>query len=216
MKLSRTYMTLAAVTILLALTACAPSIIPASTPGAVLDAEARTASMEKDGVTITIVTDAWRYDPADVKYLFTPLFVQVQNNTDGQILISRATTLLFDEYNTQYGALSPEEVDRAVTPLYEYPPVVFWGGAGYYWGWDDWAWGLSSGYPYYIYPHDYYTSQVIPKSFRYGIIAPGANVKGFVYFQEPDPSAQRLTVSITPEYANGARSEYRFNFIIER
>ena len=216
MKLSQIYISIVVGTLLLALTACAPSIIPSATPGAVLDTEARTASIEKDKVTITVVSDAWRYEPADVKYLFTPLFVQVQNNTDEQILISRDTTLLFDEYNTQYGALFPEEVDRAVTPLYEYPPVVFWGGAGYYWGWDDWAWGLSSGYPYYIYPHDYYTSQVIPKSFRYGMIAPGAKVMGFVYFQEPAPSARRLTVSITPEFFDGTRNEYRFNFIIDK
>ena len=124
MKPSRTYTTLALVALLLALTACAPSIIPASTPGAVLDTEARTASIEQDGVTITVVSDSWRYDPADVKYLFTPLFVQVQNNTDEQILISRDTTLLFDEFNTQYGALSPEEVDRAVTPMYEYLSLI--------------------------------------------------------------------------------------------
>jgi hypothetical protein len=202
--------------LLVTLTACAPSMIPVSTPGAVFDPETRTASMEKDGITVTVVSDAWRYDPADVKYQFTPLYVKVQNNTDEEILISRDTTLLFDEQNIQYGALTPEEVDRAVTPLYEYPPVVFWGGAGYYWGWDDWAWGLSSGYPYYIYPHDYYTSQVIPKSFRYGIVAPGATVMGFVYFQDPAPTAQRLTVSIMPEFVDGRRSEFRFNFIVEK
>ncbi|MBN1880861.1 MAG: hypothetical protein JW885_01695 [Deltaproteobacteria bacterium] len=216
MKASRTYTLLIVAVLLLTLTACAPSMIPASTPGAVLNVDDKTASITQDGITITVVSDAWRYEPADVKYLFTPLYVQVQNNTDEEILISRATTLLFDEYNTQYGALTPEEVDRAVTPLYEYPPVVFWGGAGYYWGWDDWAWGLSSGYPYYIYPHDYYTSRVIPKSFRYGLVAPGARVMGFVYFQEPDPIAQRLTVSITPEFSDGTRSEFRFNFIIMR
>jgi hypothetical protein len=216
MKPTRIYTILMVSALLFALTACAPSIIPAPAPGAVLDTDARTASMTQDGITVTVVSDAWRYDPADVKYLFTPLYLQVQNNTDERILVSRGTTLLFDEYNTQYGALRPEEVDRAVTPLYEYPPVVFWGGAGTYWGWDDWAWGLSSGYPYYIYPHDYYTSQVIPKSFRYGIIAPGARVVGFVYFQEPEPIAQRLTVSITPEFSDGAASEFRFNFVIEK
>jgi hypothetical protein len=202
--------------LLTTLAACAPSMIPISTPGAVFDPEARTASMEKDGVAVTVISDAWRYDPADVKYHFTPLFLQVQNNTESPILVARDGALLFDEYNTQYGALTPEEVDRAVTPLYEYPPVVFWGGAGYYWGWDDWAWGLSAGYPYYIYPHDYYTSQVIPKSYRYGIVAPGAKVTGFVYFQEPDKDAQRLSVSITPEFPDGSKSEFRFNFIIEQ
>jgi hypothetical protein len=186
MKPTRIYTILMVSALLFALTACAPSIIPAPAPGAVLDTDARTASMTQDGITVTVVSDAWRYDPADVKYLFTPLYLQVQNNTDERILVSRGTTL------------------------------VFWGGAGTYWGWDDWAWGLSSGYPYYIYPHDYYTSQVIPKSFRYGIIAPGARVVGFVYFQEPEPIAQRLTVSITPEFSDGAASEFRFNFVIEK
>ena len=193
--------------ILLALS-CAPMIVPAPTPGGIVDLETNSLTVQNEGVIITVSSESWRHDPVDVKYTFTPFFVTVINNTSGVITVDENHIFVYDEYNTQYGVVAPKDVDSALTPRY-YPPVFFYGGNYYYHDW--WGMGVEIGYPF-----ETYDSEVIPSAFRFGPIAPGARVMGFVYLQKPHTDVKELTFKISPILESGKLITLSFNFRREK
>ena len=128
------------VPVALALMSCAPSLIPVSIPDGIADVEAGSLTLTKEGITITVYADAWRYDPIDVDDVFTPFLIAVSNNTDQDIVLQEDSILMYDANNVQYGVVPAESVDRATVPSYGYPPRVYWGmGYGVHSGWGGWA-----------------------------------------------------------------------------
>jgi hypothetical protein len=188
-----------------ALFGCAPIIVPAPTPDSTIDTEARSLTIEKEGIKITVISEAWNFDPIDVKYTFTPFYIQVTNDTDETITLGEDYILMFDENSIQYGVVSAEDVERAMTPKHFYPPIILYGGNYYYH--DFWGWGLELGYPL-----ETYDSEIIPRAFRFGPIAPHATARGFVYLQEADEAALNLTLKISPTSAAGEDIPFTFNF----
>lgn len=195
-------------TLILLTFSCAPMIVPAPTPGGIVDLDTNSLTVQKDGVIITVTSESWKHDPVDVKYTFTPFFITVLNNTTGEITIDEDRVFVFDENKTQYGVVAPKDVDSATTPRY-YPPIFFYGGNYYYH--DRWGLGIEIGYPF-----ETYDSEVIPTAFRFGPIAPGARVMGFVYLQKPHPDVKELTFKISPILESGKLITLSFNFRREK
>ena len=196
-------------TVILLTFSCAPTIVPTPTPGGIVDVETNSLTVEKDGVIITVTSESWKHDPVDVKYTFTPFFITVLNNTTGVITIDEDHVFVFDENKTQYGVVDPKDVDSALTPRY-YPPVFFYGGSNYYYH-NRWGMGIEIGYPF-----ETYDSEVIPTAFRFGPIAPGARVMGFVYLQKPPPEVKELTFKISPILESEKLITLSFNFRREK
>jgi hypothetical protein len=206
MKRLKTLSILPAVLLLLA---CAPSLIPVSVPGGIADVESRSLTLTKEGVSITVYADAWRYDPVEVRDSFTPFLIAVSNNTEQDIVISENSIFMYDENNVQYGVVPADAVDRSAMPNYVYPPSVMWGG-GYY-GWNAWGFGWSP-----VYPYDQYGSDVVPMALRFGPITAGARAHGFVYLQKLSSTSVQVKIVITPLTVTGKSLSFTFPFMIER
>lgn len=205
------------VPVALVLLSCAPSLVPVSVPEGIADAKAGSLTLTKEGITISVYADAWRYDPMDVDSTFTPFLIAVTNNTGQDIAIGENSILMYDDNNVQYGVVSAEAVDRATIPTYVYPPMVFWGG-GYYdddhWG-NRWGLGWSPSYPYDRYGYGY-GSDVVPLAFHFGPITAGARIHGFVYLQRLSSAAGGIKVVITPQTVTGQAIAFTFPFVLER
>ena len=193
----------------LILVSCAPSMIPATTPGGIIDIGARSLTVTQHDITITVYADAWRYDPIEVRNKFTPFLITVQNNTGQDIIVNEDAIFMFDENNTQYGIVTAENVDRAVVPGYVFPPMVIHGEGGYWYDW--WGFGLSAGYPY-----GRYESDVISTAYRFGPVTARARAHGFIYLQKLPSTARQVKVVITPLSATGKSIPFSFPFAIEQ
>jgi hypothetical protein len=193
----------------LLLLSCAPSLIPVPTPDAIADAKSNSLTLTKDGITVSVYAEAWRYDPMDVGNAFTPFLIAVSNNTDEDIAIREDSIFMYDNNNVQYGVVGAEAVDRAtVSGSYTYPPMVFWGGA--YSEWGGWGLGWSPYHPYY--PYDRYASDVVPLAFHFGPITAGARIHGFVYLQRLSSDIGSIRVVITPLMVTGKAVTFTFPF----
>ena len=191
--------------------ACATRLVPVPAPDAIILPNGMSQTLEREGVVITVTSDAWRYDPIDVDYLFTPFHLTVENKTGTEIAIVKERIFMFDETKRQYGVVSPEEVDRAVTPRFNNSPFFFYGGHRYYRGpgdHDAWGWGFDAAFPI-----NTYSSDVIPAAFHFGPIAPGAKVMGFIYLQELSPEAREATLEVQSFRPDGKVISHIFRFI---
>ncbi len=93
----------------------------------------------------------------------------------------------------------------------------FGGARGFYgwrWGWGGWPWW---GVPYYYYwgtPYYYYYGRQVPPSEipRYalaeGVIKPGGDVHGFLYFQRATDRSHRLTLEWAVHEPGGAETAF--------
>jgi hypothetical protein len=192
---------------------CGPEIVPITGTEGIVNLDSKSFTLEKRGIVITVVSDAWSYEPIDVRYSFTPFLISVQNKTTDPITIDADHIFMFDDYNNQYGVIKAEYVDRAVYSSRSYPPVVFYGGNYYYRSWG--GLGLEFAYPY---GYSQYDSKVIPNAFRFGSILSGARAKGFVYMQKYSSAARGLKLVITPikVFEDGSAAPLdKFNFDFE-
>ena len=196
--------------LILFIASCGPEIIPVKGANGIVNFESKSSTLDRGGVVITVVSDAWNYEPIDVKYSFTPFLISVQNKTSADITIGTEHIFMFDDNNIQYGVIAAEHVDKAVYSTRTYPPVIFYGGNYYYRSWG--GLGLEFAYPY---GYSQYDSKVIPVAFRFGTILSGATVKGFVYMQKYSSMARTLKLVVSPAAVDGGElSQFDFNFEI--
>jgi hypothetical protein len=196
--------------LILFIASCGPEIIPVKGAIGIVNLESKSFTLDRDGIVITVVSDAWNYEPIDVKYSFTPFLISVKNNTSADITIGTENIFMFDDNDIQYGVIEAEHVDKAVYSTRSYPPVVFYGGNYYYRSWG--GLGLEFAYPY---GYSQYDSKVIPVAFRFGTILPGATVKGFVYMQKYSSTSRALKFVVSPAAADGGGlPRFDFNFEI--
>jgi hypothetical protein len=207
-------MILVALSVTFILASCAPSMIPATVPGGIVDLGTRSLSLTNEGITITVYADAWRYDPFEVQSRFTPVLIAVQNNTGSDILIDENSIFMYDDNNTQYGVVTAENVDRAFSSGYYFPPMYVYGEAGHWW--NGWGLGFYGAYPYGGYAYGRNQSDVIPMAYRFGPVMAGARAHGFVYLQKLPSAAGGARVVVAPSLVTGKTISFTFPFVIER
>ncbi|MBN1573490.1 MAG: hypothetical protein JW984_09880 [Deltaproteobacteria bacterium] len=196
--------------LILFIASCGPEIIPVKGANGIVNLESKSSTLDRGGIVITVVSDAWNYEPIDVKYSFTPFLISVQNKTSKDITIGTEHIFMFDDNSIQYGVIEAEHVDKAVYSTRSYPPVIFYGGNYYYRSWG--GLGLEFAYPY---GYSQYDSKVIPVAFRFGTILSGATVKGFVYMQKYSSMARTLKLIVSPAAVDGGElPQLDFNFEI--
>jgi len=180
------------VTLLLFTTSCTPEIIPIRGGEGIVNLESKSYTLDKGEVVITVVSDAWSYEPIDARYSFTPFLISIQNNTSEGITIDEDHILMFDETKTQYGVIKAEFVDKALGSA-QPPPIIFYGGNYYYRNWS--GLGLEFSYPL---RYNQYDSKIIPLAFRFGTILSGAKARGFVFMQKHSSESRSLELVISP------------------
>jgi len=200
------------ITLLLFTASCGPEIIPIRGAEGIVNLESKSFTLDKGGVVITVVSDAWSYEPIDARYVFTPFLISIQNNTSGEITIDEDHILMLDETKTQYGVIKAEFVDKALGSS-QPPPIIFYGRNHYYRNWG--GLGLEFSYPL---RYNQYDSKVIPLSFRFGTILSGARARGFVFMQKLSSDSRGLKLVVSPvategdEAAPAPLSQFIFNF----
>ena len=184
----------------------------------------------EDGVRVTVIPSYWTGSPANLQNYVTPFYIDIENFSGKTLTLSYEDIVLFDQFRTQYGPISPETVAQLISSsetVYAYPsyPRVSIGiGGGYYGGYYR---GGRRGYygPYYrpygfyafspvwYYPQaPYYYSKpvstvdVVTEALIPGIIHPNASVEGYVYFRQIPDQITQVTLDVgygiegTPEH----------------
>jgi len=190
--------------LLATLTACGIKIIPRDTQEGVVDQRAKSITIEKEGIRITVKSMKWRYSPSYLEDYYTPLYVIVRNGTDKGIELRHEDFLLFDDKGNQFRPIPPEKVKDSLfikepySPYRAIPP--------YYWYWDYWwrPYWYTRPWPYpyywdYVYPYDIYEGplDVVPQALQEGEVLPNSQVRGFLYFQKATEFGKDLTLRVT-------------------
>ena len=178
-----------------------------------------SVTLSDAGIQFTALPNTWNGYPGDLTSYYTPVEVRIQNDRKEEIQVRYGDFLLIDDAQNQYQAVAPAEVARALIgdrwpygipaagPVPSPPSLV----AGPWWpyGWPYYSWypyGPFGPYPFYPdYPYWWNRSigyDILTKALREGRILPGAQVQGFLYFQNATQKGRLLTLTWTPLSAN--------------
>jgi len=171
-----------------------------------------------DKVNLSVVANAWHGAPKNLKNHITPFYIDIDNRTKNNILISENDFVLFDEYRNQYNPLTPKRVANILIStnrkrFYIYPRISFGIGTSfyhdrfYYYGHHYYPfyrpYYYFNDYPYYNYRRPYNEpdlEDVFSSAINPGTIRPNANLSGYIYFNKVPEYAKELTLEIG--YAN--------------
>ena len=65
-----------------------------------------------DNVNFSIEANAWHGEPKYLKSFITPFYIQIENKTKNNIIITETDFVLFDEFKNQYNSLTPNRVSN--------------------------------------------------------------------------------------------------------
>jgi hypothetical protein len=195
---------------ILFLAACTHSFQAAS-PVQSVPGSPHIARAAAKGLTMTAEVDNWQGDPSGLNSVLTPVKVSLNNEGDHPVSLRYKNFELSDPQGVRTTAIPPFQIsgstDPALVPIapmftyrsfYPYPYFSFYGpGFGYWvdnWGWDG-AW-YNSSYRYWG-GRDLPTADMVRKAIPEGVLNPGGEVSGFLYFQRVSPEANTLDLQAT-------------------
>ena len=167
-----------------------------------------------DNVNFSIAANAWHGEPKYLKSLITPFYIEIQNKTENNIIISENDFVLFDELKNQYNPLTPNRVANILVSAnrkryYVYPRFSIGIGTSFhhdrfhYYGYHRYPfyrpYYYFDDYPYYDYRASYYEPDlegVYSRALTQGAIRPGATLSGYVYFKKVPLDTKELTLEI--------------------
>ena len=191
--------------IALGLAACATRQLVPAPEAQLMPGRQDTAVAESGGVRTTVQSQAWSGSPASLPQQITPLQVTVVNHSDRPVRITYDDFTLTGSSGFAYSALPPYKITGSVrepvmvprfsysrfyvAPFYRpfYPAVPVWAASpwrynSYYYNrvWADWPVRLP-------------TRDMREKAIPAGVLQPGGQVSGFLYF----PKLPRETTTVT-------------------
>jgi len=186
-----------------AIIACArPSLAPGTPPGTGLIAK------EMAGLRISVEAEAWHGKPRDLAKRVLPFLFILRNTGPNAVTITRTDFLLLDDSSRQYLPLPPSEVVTMLGGRVEgatvSPSVGVSGSTA-----GGTIFGVGLGITLGGSGAD--TRDIIPQALAEGPILPAAEVKGFLYFQQPAPGFKNLRLVVVPRDLPGQpRLEFEF------
>ena len=66
------------------------------------------------GVNVAVSANSWHGEPKSLKRYITPFYIEIQNKTDKNIIISETDYVLFDELRNQFNPLPPGRVANII------------------------------------------------------------------------------------------------------
>lgn len=198
----------------LLLAACAPmgrSLEPAVPATQVPAVRGAAAADEAAGVEFIVNAHAWSGFPDDLDVV-TPLLVTIENNGDVPLRIRYRELDLVTDAGVELAAMPPFDVEgTAVEPV----TVRMWPSSRFLvapymsptYPFHD-RWGGPFAYDPFYYDDTFTsfqrvnlpTGDMIARALPEGVLQPGGRVTGFVYFQNPPETAERVT--FTAELVN--------------
>jgi len=174
-------------------------------------------TLTEGGIRLTILPNTWSAYPENLARYYTPVEVRIENTRAEELQIRYEDFVALDDGKTQYRAVPPAEVARALFgaldlsgptggprpallagPWYPYGPR-YWGP--YYDPYGPWGYWNPYYYPY-AWPRSG-AQDVLLLGLRSGPLLPAAGVQGFLYLQQATARGTSLTLSWTPRSASG-------------
>jgi hypothetical protein len=193
----------------LGLAGCQATLNPAPSARQISDSGAIAAAQ---GIRMIARADAWSGIPADLGNQITPLYVKIENNTAQPLYIRYNQFRLVSAEGRRFSALPPFQIDGTATVSvanpyfpsagFDYAPYLspYYPGATVYAG----SWGLNAPYwqrfgtimPTVQLP----TADMVQKALPEGVLQPGGQVSGFLYFEGVGPNTE--WVQLRANYEN--------------
>lgn len=194
------------------------TFVPAATAER-LDDTPTAAVARTDGVAIVADGTRWEYFPADLEQVLTPMYVELRNETGHEIAVRLRDFRIVTDRGEVYQAMpvhavpdegplrtnadlgGPLEPYQRFTFAPHYGPV-YGPGVDYYDGaWSE-GWGVGPYHAPGSWRPDLPTEPMIRHALPEGVLEPGGEVAGFLYFEKVDDDARRITLNAqlhTPE-----------------
>lgn len=224
---------LAALAAVLLAAGCAGPARLAPAPGAdVLPGHGYAALAQEGGVRLTVVANAWRGHPDNLADEITPLKVTIENRGTQPLRIRYNEFALEAPQGVRHTALPPLKITGSVeetSALPEYVPRFMHSDfymAPYYhplYGavpiWED-PWAYDTSYYDRYYPTwriQLPTQDMRDMAIPEGVLKPGGEVSGFVYFPKIERDAKALTFAFDLR-SPGADADFgrlRIPFVVE-
>ena len=201
--------------LLLLLGGCAGGVDLAPAPQAdtVPTGPGRGAEAVKGGIRIAAFVDAWSARPEDLNEEVTPIRVRITNRGDDSISLRYRDFQLTSQGRT-FAAIPPYDVEGEIVkaiPTFGYPYRGFEVApylSPYYHDLTPFAGPFPYDAPYYgrYYPAaleiELPTQAMLELALPEGVLQPGGDVTGFLYFENVGDQVQRLIFRATPSNAN--------------
>ena len=151
-----------------------------------------TARDAESGLTVVLTSDVWQGDPADLPEQWTALHVLVANLGKEPVLLAPGDFELRDERGFRYELLDPGAAFELLDPSQRVEAY----GRLYHRDYDP---GGPVEFEPIIAPGD-----VPAEALPWGVLEPGTQMRGFVYFESVESSANEATLTwhvIRPDHA---------------
>ncbi|NIV43172.1 MAG: hypothetical protein GWN50_12650 [Candidatus Dadabacteria bacterium] len=166
-----------------------------------------------NNVNFVIYPNAWRGEPRRLRNHITPFYVEIQNRTDNNVVITESDFVLFDEQRNQYNLISPGRaaniVKTAERKRYRiYPRISIGVDTSYHH--DRFHYYGHHHYPFYrpYYFHDYLypgyrrsyyepdLENIYSRAITLGTLRPNATLSGYIYFNKIPQETRELTLEL--------------------
>jgi hypothetical protein len=174
------------------LNGCGMAIVPKPDQTGQIDLHSRIITKKVGGVSVSVQTHEWQFNPPELEQYFTPFLFLIRNETENKVSVNLKAIYLVDTGGNQLKPLAPFEVERTmmdrgyvITPSARLGMGV--GGHRSFFG-MGFEFPLNSPRPM--------GSDIASLSLPEGDILPGAAVRGFVYFQRSAPAGDSLKLHL--------------------
>jgi hypothetical protein len=183
------------------------------TPGpgaATVGGAGQGATATAAGVQVTARSKAWHWNPVDLDSKVTPLLIEMHNNSDRSVLVRYNHVSLTDDAGNHFSVMPPYDIDGTVNEAFTVQNP--------YYGFNRFSVApyLSRWYPRFsrwngafAYDPAYYrpyvtryaeialpTAEMVHRALPEGVMSPGGNAEGFVYFEAFKRGAKTLTLNV--------------------
>jgi hypothetical protein len=178
---------LTAAAIVLAACGRNPELVPASGAN-VVQGPGESAIAADAGVRLTVQAQAWDADPANLHEVMTPLRVELFNGSDQPIQVRSQEFQLVTSSGERMPAIPPYDIDKTVAQRVEVPHAYPYDPYYHYGYYDDYFWDTVV--------IDLPTDQMVAFALPEGVIEPGGNASGFLYFDDIDEDETRARLEM--------------------
>lgn len=189
------------------LTGCGVAIVPKPDQTGQIDLQSRIITKKIGGVSVSVQTHEWQFNPPELEQYFTPFLFLIRNETENKISVNLKGIFLVDPAGNQLKPLPPYEVEKSLMDRgYVMTPSAHLGiGMGGHHSF----FGMGLEFP--LNSPRPMGSDIASLSLPEGDVLPGAAVRGFVYFQRTAPAGESLKIHFEIN-----QSSEEFYFLLKR
>ena len=193
----------AVLVLIMLMSGCGPTLVPKPDQTGLVDLPSGIITKKVGGVSVSVQTRQWEYNPSELEQFFLPFLLLVRNETDQKVLLNLKMIYLVDGGGNQTQPLPPPEVERTMMDRgYVMTPSAHLGvGMGGHHSF------FGMGFEFPINSPRPLGSDIVSLSLPEGEILPGSAVRGFVYFNRIPPAGGTLKLHLE---INRSSEDYYF------